>query len=304
MNRKEVVVERTFHASVEEVWKALTDKDQLKEWYFEVSDFEPVPGFEFRFYGENEGIRFLHICTVVEVERGRRLSYTWRYEGYPGESLVTFDLVSEGTERTRLTVTHRGLDTFPADSPHFVVENFNAGWNGLFGQLLRHLEGRRAPVPSSDDYGCEIDMNATVESIYDALTNRIPQWWTEQFEGSADRQGSIFTVRFGDRVFKTMNVKELSSNARVVWSVVDAKLDIPGVDDPTEWIGTTIVWDILRQEDHTRVRLTHIGLRPIVSCHEICADGWRQFVASLKSYVESGAGTPFGTQDSGKDDGR
>lgn len=292
MNRKEVVVERTFHASTAEVWAALTDKDQLKEWYFEVSDFKPEAGFEFRFYGENEGTRFEHICTVVDVEQERRLSYTWRYEGYPGESLVTFDLVAGGAERTRLTVTHRGLDTFPADSPHFVVENFNAGWNGLFEQLLGYLEGRRTSG-SSDDYIYEIDLNATVDSVYDALTNGIPLWWTEQFEGSANREGSTFTVRFGDRVFKTMNVKELSSNTRVVWSVMDAKLDVPGVDDPTEWIGTTIVWDILRQEDHARVRLTHIGLQPVVSCYEVCADGWREFIASLKSYVETGAGSPF-----------
>lgn len=297
MNNKEVVVERTFNASVAEVWDALTDKDQMKEWYFEVSDFKPEEGFEFEFYGGPEEIRFLHKCTVVDVEKQKRLSYTWRYEGYPGQSLVTFDLVNEGAERTRLIVTHRGLDTFPADSPHFVVENFNEGWNALFGLLLRHLEGRRARVPSSDDYGCETDLNATADSVYDALTNGIPQWWTKQFEGSADRPGATFTVRFGDRTFKTMSVMELSASFKVVWSVVDARLDVPGLNDPTEWVGTTIVWDILRQEDRTRLRLTHIGLQPTVECYAVCADGWRRSIASLKSFVETGSGTRFGAQD-------
>lgn len=293
MNRKEVVVERIFDIPIADVWEALTDREQLKEWYFEVSDFRPEAGFEFQFYGEHEGIRFLHKCTVIEVEQRRRLSYTWRYEGYPGQSLVTFDLVSEGTERTRLVLTHRGLDTFPADSPHFVVENFNAGWNGLIGQLLRHLEGLRIPVQSSDDYSYTIDLNATADTVYDALTNGIPLWWTEQFEGSANERGSTFTVRFGDRIFKTMNVRELSADTKVVWSVENASIDLPGLSDPTEWIGTTIVWDILRQDDHARLRLTHIGLRPAIECYEVCADGWQQFVASLKSYVETGNGRPF-----------
>jgi uncharacterized protein YndB with AHSA1/START domain len=34
MNNKDLVIEKTFNAPVEKVWKAITDLDQMKQWYF------------------------------------------------------------------------------------------------------------------------------------------------------------------------------------------------------------------------------------------------------------------------------
>src|SRR5688500_10239909 len=84
---KPLVFERTYEAPVERVWEALTNKAQMREWYFDVSDFKPEPGFRFYFTGESEGIHFKHECEVVEAVKPEKLSYTWRYEGYPGQSL-------------------------------------------------------------------------------------------------------------------------------------------------------------------------------------------------------------------------
>lgn len=39
MDRKILVIERTYEAPIEKVWKTFTNKDQMKHWYFEVSDF-------------------------------------------------------------------------------------------------------------------------------------------------------------------------------------------------------------------------------------------------------------------------
>ncbi|HZG22986.1 MAG TPA: SRPBCC domain-containing protein, partial [Chitinophagaceae bacterium] len=60
----------------------------------------------------------------------------WRYDGYPGESLVTFELFDEG-EKTRLRLTHSGLETFPSDNPSFKKENFAAGWSEIIGTSLK-----------------------------------------------------------------------------------------------------------------------------------------------------------------------
>ena len=36
--------------SAETVWQAITDKDQMRQWFFEeMTDFDPVPGFETQF---------------------------------------------------------------------------------------------------------------------------------------------------------------------------------------------------------------------------------------------------------------
>jgi len=79
--------------------------------------------------------QFKHLCKVTEVENDRKLTYSWRYEGYEGNSFVTFELFAEG-DKTRLKLTHAGLETFPADKA-FAKENFVMGWTELIGNLLK-----------------------------------------------------------------------------------------------------------------------------------------------------------------------
>lgn len=131
-----LVVERTFDAPVALVWKVLTEKEHMKEWYFELEEFHPEIGFAFDFMaGPPDGKKFHHACKVTDVVPERRLSYSWRYLGYPGESQVTFELFAEG-EKTRLRLTHAGLETFPANVPELAAGNFEEGWNYILGTAL------------------------------------------------------------------------------------------------------------------------------------------------------------------------
>ncbi len=113
MKHEPFVIERTYNAPVEKIWKAITDKDQMKEWYFDLSAFKPEVGFEFQFTGGNEDKTFLHLCKITDVVIEKKLRYSWRYEGYEGISFVTFELFPDGN-KTKLRLTHEGLETFPA----------------------------------------------------------------------------------------------------------------------------------------------------------------------------------------------
>lgn len=136
MNAAPFVIERTYAAPVSAVWQAITDREQMKQWYFDLEAFRPEVGFEFQFSGKgNEGQHYLHLCKVLEVVTERKLSYSWRYEGYPGSSIVTFELFPEG-DHTRLRLTHSGLETFPPMAD-FAKESFAAGWTELIGSLLK-----------------------------------------------------------------------------------------------------------------------------------------------------------------------
>lgn len=135
---KEIVIERTYDAPIEKVWEALTNKDQMKQWYFDVSDFKPEVGFEFQFSAESEGKIFIHKCKVVEVAPITKIAYSWRYEGYAGNSLVIFELFSESGNKTRLKLTHSGTDSFMAH-PDFGKSDFNEGWRIILGQSLRNF---------------------------------------------------------------------------------------------------------------------------------------------------------------------
>lgn len=130
-----LVVETTYNAPVGKVWQAITDNAKMKQWYFDIAAFEPVVGFEFEFYGENEGVKFRHLCKVTAVKNEKKLAYSWRYDGYPGNSVVTFELLADG-DKTKIILTHEGLETFP-DLKDFRRENFAAGWNEIIGNILR-----------------------------------------------------------------------------------------------------------------------------------------------------------------------
>jgi len=135
MNNTPVVIERTVNAPVAKVWQAITDKEQMKEWYFDLKEFKAEPGFEFQFEGGTEEKSYLHLCKITDVIIEKKLSYSWRYDGYEGISFVTFELFPEG-DKTRVKLTHEGLESFPASIKDFARENFEAGWTDIIGKNL------------------------------------------------------------------------------------------------------------------------------------------------------------------------
>ena len=136
MKNEPVVVERLFDAPSGKVWEAITDNEQMKEWYFNIASFKPVPGFEFQFEGGSPQKTYLHLCKITEVSVGRKISYSWKYKDYPGSSVVHFELFTDGN-RTNLRLTHEGIESFPQDSPDFARSSFEKGWNELIGNHLR-----------------------------------------------------------------------------------------------------------------------------------------------------------------------
>jgi uncharacterized protein YndB with AHSA1/START domain len=132
-----VVVERTFSAPPERIWKALTDVEEMRRWYFDLKEFKPEVGFEFEFIVEHEGMKYHHLCKITEVIPQKKLVYTWRYKGHEGDSLVTFELFADG-DKTRLKLTHEGLETFPK-TPSFARKSFMEGWTQIIGSSLKEF---------------------------------------------------------------------------------------------------------------------------------------------------------------------
>ena len=132
-----VVIERTFNAPIAKVWRAITDVDQMRKWYFDLKEFKPELGFEFEFSVEHEGMTYHHLCRVTEVVPQKKIAYTWRYKGEPGDSLVTLELFAEG-DNTRVKLTHTGIETFPK-TPAYARKNFESGWTAIIGTELKQF---------------------------------------------------------------------------------------------------------------------------------------------------------------------
>lgn len=136
-NNEPVIIERTFNVPAIKLWKAITNKQQMRQWYFDLKEFKPEVGFEFSFEGGPPNKVYIHVCKITEVEYCKKITYSWRFEGYEGMSYVSFELFAGGDNQTRLKLTHAGLETFPQNNPDLAKHNFVAGWTDIIGRSLK-----------------------------------------------------------------------------------------------------------------------------------------------------------------------
>ncbi len=136
-NDDPVIVEQSFNTPIEVVWNAITEIDQMRQWYFEnIPSFKPEVGFETQFNIKNEDRNFLHLWKVTDVVPLNRITYNWKYEGYPGDSYVGFELFKQHT-LTKLRLTHQVQESFPEDIPEFSREMCIAGWTFFIQKSLK-----------------------------------------------------------------------------------------------------------------------------------------------------------------------
>jgi uncharacterized protein YndB with AHSA1/START domain len=285
-----VLIERTFNAPVARVWKALTDVDQMRHWYFDLKEFKLEPGFEFEFTVEHEGVNYCHLCKVVEVIPQKKLAYTWRYRGEPGDSLVTFVLFPEGC-KTRLKLTHEGFETFPK-LPAYAKSNFEAGWTSLIGTSLK-------------DYLENADRRLVISRDFNAPRDRVWKAWTEpaqikQWLGAGEgmkiesmkmdlRVGGKFRIqqKMADGEFYTAvgTYLEVKVPERLVYTW-DWEKDGGGTEfGELEGSETQVTVEFQARGKQTHLVLTHEKFASAESRdrHE---EGWQSWLGKLAKFVE------------------
>ncbi|UOE42000.1 SRPBCC domain-containing protein [Chryseobacterium suipulveris] len=132
-----VVVKQRVNAPVEKVWNALTDKAQMKEWYFDIPDFELGLHNEFNFYEPGDAKKFHHHGEILEIIPQSKLKHSWSYPEYSKDkTLVKWELEPDG-EGTMVTLTHKGLENFDHLGLDFATSNFEDGWKEIVGKALK-----------------------------------------------------------------------------------------------------------------------------------------------------------------------
>jgi uncharacterized protein YndB with AHSA1/START domain len=142
------VIERviTIDAPPETVFRFLTDPVQYVRWKGKLAEIEPRAGGKFRV--EFGGGKDIAAGKYVEVVPGRRVVFTWGWEGNemvpPGSSTVEIDLEAMGSG-TRLRLVHRGL-------PQEAIASHSEGWDYFLPRLIDVGEGRPArEAPQQSD---------------------------------------------------------------------------------------------------------------------------------------------------------
>jgi hypothetical protein len=118
-----------------------------------------------------------------------------------------------------------------------------------------------------------------------------PQWWSKNFEGKSQKPNDVFTVRFSDGDMYQAKVAEMLPDTKIIWEFIDAYQ--AWVKNPTEWVGTKIIWEVFPQTDSVEVKITHVGLAPELECFDRCTKGWDYLMQeSLCEFLNEGKGHP------------
>jgi len=141
MDEQKVVKERIIQASVADVWKAVTTAEEMSQWFFELDDFKAKLGYEFQLMGEKDGKKYPTSCKIIEVIPEEKMIFTWRYDDFPGEQLVSFELFNLG-ESCKFRVTHSGLENMLVDQDEFDIKDTIEGWEIITKQLKQLIEAR------------------------------------------------------------------------------------------------------------------------------------------------------------------
>ena len=127
-----------------------------------------------------------------------------------------------------------------------------------------------------------IEIAAPASSILAALTTEagLRGWFTE----SATFDGKHATFTFArPEITRVVSFAVERCDARGIVLRCTAEQNNP------EWRDTTLAMSV----EGNHVRLVHSGYPAKDECYERCVQGWAYFMPSLKSYVETGRGTPF-----------
>lgn len=142
------------------------------------------------------------------------------------------------------------------------------------------------------DYQKSIEVQKPADEVYDAITKHISDWWSNDLTGSARDAGDCFTIAFG-KTKKTMEISEVIPNQKVVWTCVQAYIDMSSLANKSEWTGTQLIWQLNTEHRNTTLTFLHKGLNQNLQCYNVCETGWNTFLASLESYLKTGKGNPY-----------
>ena len=131
----------------------------------------------------------------------------------------------------------------------------------------------------------QIAINAGPEKVYAALATPagLKGWWTADSKAD-EKVGGKAEFGFDKRgmVFR-MGIDKLEPRKMVVWTCYG---------DHPEWEGTTLTWNIAREDNGTTLRFTHSGWKSVSDFCATCNSTWGELMYRLKAYVEGGRADP------------
>lgn len=144
----------------ERVWQALTSQDALEAWLMP-NDFEPKVGHKFNFRTDPApGFDGIVHCEVLELDKPRRMVWSWR--GGPIDTRVTFELEPD-VEGTRLRFEQTGFQGLHSVLVSFILQGgFSKMYKKGLPRVLDQLAQGESPqkpfaINKKDSIGAKVE---------------------------------------------------------------------------------------------------------------------------------------------------
>lgn len=280
MNTIEHTIE--IRATPAAIRDAVTSQAGLRSWWTTDTDVA----------GDRITLRFEKAHGVMEVDFAVTASSDSRVElACVGErnnpdwlaTTLSFALGAAGNA-TRVGLAHSGFR-----ARNEVFDMCTKGWAFFLASLKSYLEGEAGtphirPIKTRSIVDA-VDIAAPAARVLAAVATPqgVAGWWTAQNEIAGDQ----YTVRFGSgegQVSSTFRVERRDDRGLAMVCVDDHGMG---------WLGTRLAFAIEGDSGRTHVALTHSGFTATAECYDGCIKGWNHFLASLRSYLETGSGAPM-----------
>jgi uncharacterized protein YndB with AHSA1/START domain len=133
----------------------------------------------------------------------------------------------------------------------------------------------------------EVRIRTTPALAYAALSEQAGYraWWNKVAEVPTQIGGEpkLLFDKDGQLVAMKYRIDTMTPSELVRWTCI--------AHDMPSWVGTTLTWSIKAAGDEVLIALDHAGWQD--EGPEPVAQGWRHFLGSLKSYLETGTGQPW-----------
>lgn len=248
----------------------------------------------------------VHLCKMKIIESvpnkkivwqvmKNHFSFTKNKDEWTGNKII-FE-ITEKENKTQINFTQIGL--VPEYECYDICEN---AWNTYIQKSLFSLittgigqpNGKDQPqtedekAMTSGNFTSTFFVNQKPLEVFNAINN-VRGWWQGEILGNTENMNDEFSYQMKDVHFSKQKIEEFVPNQKVVWLITDSKLKF---NNPSEWTGTKIVFEITEINNKTQVRFTHIGLVPTFECYGGCSWAWGELMQqSLHSLITTGKGT-------------
>lgn len=131
-----------IYAKPPEIWTALTDTDELEEWWSEDVILEPKVGGKFREkWMDDKRTPQMASGKVLAVKARSEIRFTWREKDWPKDVHTECLIEIQDNKKERVvTVTQSGWDKLPEGKRAKLMKDFKVGWTYHLQELQSYLD--------------------------------------------------------------------------------------------------------------------------------------------------------------------